>query len=298
MANKRFIKLFIFLSLLSILILSQMAFLSYSKNPLAIKSQIRLEQVKKDNSQIVFVGDSSLEHGLDEKYFSTLLNNKFKVSNLALTADAHNLPATYNMIRHILTENKNVKYIVMMQNPSIWHTEFSQGGYCSTLGNLDNKLVKKEGLLESFGCFKYKYLNINAIRELKKQLERKNKKSTKTYKNGKLDIKEQLAKNKFYKFDKIANSKIKEINLIDKYLQDKNVKVYYVQGTLHYDVYKKYKDTISKQHAILKTLKNITFIEKFIYPENKKMGNSENHIAEEYKKEVTEFYFSILKKYL
>lgn len=298
MSSKRFINLFIFLSIVFILVLSQLAFLSYTKNPLSIRSQERLNQVKKDDSEIVFVGDSSLKYGLNENYFQTLLDNQYKVSNLALTANAHNLPATFNMIRHTIKNNKNVKYIIIMQTPSIWYTDFSQGGYCSTLDNLDNKLVEESNLLEPLACYKYKYLNLNAIKELKKQLEQTNRKSIKTYKNGELNINKELKNNKFYKYNNIASSKIKEIKLIDNYLQDKKIKVFYIQGTLHYDVYRQYKKTIKKQHKILKSLNNITFIEKFIYPKNEKMGNSENHIASEYKNDVTKFYYEALKEYL
>ena len=83
MNNKLFIKLFFCLSLISSIVLFYLSFLGYSNYRLAKYSEEQVEQSKNEKSEIVFVGDSSLKYGLDEKYFSTLLNKS--VSNLAFS---------------------------------------------------------------------------------------------------------------------------------------------------------------------------------------------------------------------
>ena len=162
MSNKLFLKLFFILSILSAIVLFYLSYIGYSKDKLVIKSQARVEK-SKNSSKVVFIGDSSLEHGLDEKYFSKLVNKN--VSNLALTAGAHNLSGTFNMIRNVIKNNKNVEYIIIMQNPSIWQSGFSEGGYCSTLDELTNDEVIERNFMEIFGCFKYKYMNVKLIKK-------------------------------------------------------------------------------------------------------------------------------------
>lgn len=294
MSNKSFLKLFFILSIITTLISFYLSFFGYSKDNLVIKSKERVEQTK-DNSQIVFVGDSSLEYGLDENYFSKLINKK--VSNLALTAGAHNLSGTFNMIRNVVKNNNNIKYIIIMHNPSIWSHDFSEGGYCSTLDDLENTEVIKNTFINEFECFRYKYMNIKFIKKSFKQ-SKERKKEKYTYHDGLLDIKDKLSNNEFIEYGKINLLKYKEIKMIDDYLENKDIKVIYVQGTLHKEVYLKYSEVIKKQHDILKNLKNITFVEQYIYPLNENMGDAENHVHESYKLKSTEFYYSILKDYL
>ena len=47
-----------------------------------------------------------------------------------------------------------------------------------------------------------------------------------------------------------------------------------------------------------KKLKNINFIEEYLYPSNENMGETENHVDISYKLKSTEFYYSILKDYI
>ncbi len=295
MSNKLFLKLFFILSILSAIVLFYLSYIGYSKDKLVIKSQARVEK-SKNSSKVVFIGDSSLEHGLDEKYFSKLVNKN--VSNLALTAGAHNLSGTFNMIRNVIKNNKNVEYIIIMQNPSIWQSGFSEGGYCSTLDELTNDEVIERNFMEKFGCFKYKYMNVKLIKKAIKGDKEKKNEIQKTYKNGLLDIYKELADNEFINYQKINSLKEKELEMIDDYLKNKNIKVLYVQGTLHYELYLKYSEIINKQHELIKKLKNINFIEEYLYPSNENMGETENHVDISYKLKSTEFYYSILKDYI
>lgn len=297
MNNKLFMKLFFIFFIMSLIVLFYLSFLGYSNDKLTKNSKEEVEKTKNEKSEVVFVGDSSLENGLNESYFSELLNNK-SVSNLALTAGAHNLSATFNMIRNTIKNNDKIKYIVIMQNPSIWKYSFSEGGYCTTLDNLKNDEVLKYKFLDENSCFKYKYMNLKSVKKALKF--KKDIKNTlkKTYKNGLLDMNEELKSGKYIDYGVINTAKEREFKMIDEYLEDKNVKVFYVQGTLHYDLYLKYSFIIDKQHQILKKLKNITFIEKYLYPINENMGNTENHVDISYKLESTKFFYEILKDYL
>ena len=52
--------------------------------------------------------------------------------------------------------------------------------------------------------------------------------------------------------------------MIDDYLKNKNIKVLYVQGILHYELYLKYSVVINKQHELIKKPKNINFIKEYL----------------------------------
>ena len=301
MTSKKFVITTLTFTLMTTISLSLLVNYSVTTHPLYLKSQERIID-SKQNSEIVFVGDSSLEYGLDAPYFSELTQGR-SVSNLALTAGGHSLAGTYNMIRQTLKHNKKVKFIIIMQTPSVWSTKFVEGGYYSTLNNLNSKEVIKLNFIEDeFSNFRYSYLNINSILETYTQ-KQKNKRAEnrppKTYKNGKKDIYKEMQINKYiHKLGKIGKTKEIEIKMIDNLIKDKNITVLYVQGTLHYQLSKKYAHIIERQHKIIRELKNIQFIESYLYPKNHQMGTTLNHVDESYKKISTEFYFNILKKYL
>ncbi len=302
MTSQKFVIATLILTLIITFSLSLLVNYSVTTHPLYLKGQERVVD-SKQNSEIVFVGDSSLEYGIDASYFSKLA--KQSVSNLALTAGGHSLAGTYNMIRQTLKNNKNVKTIIIMQTPSVWSTKFVEGGYYSTLNELDSEEVIKLHLIkDNFSRFKYSYLNINSILETYTQ-KQKNKRAKnrpiKTYKNGKRDIYKEMKIDKYiHKLGKIGKTKEIEIEMIDNLFEDKNkkIKVLYVQGTLHYQLSKKYANSIKNQHKIIRKLKNIHFIEKYLYPKNNQMGTTINHVDESYKKTSTKFYFNILKEYL
>ena len=298
MNNKRFILLSLLGSILFLFLFSKLINFSVINNPLYKKSQKRVLE-SYDSSQIVFVGDSSLEYGLDAQYFSKLCEG-ISVSNLALSAKGHDFAGTYNMLRHTIENNHDMKMIVIMHTPYIWYSEFSMGGYCSTLNDLDSAQPYDFGLINEFDCFKYHHANFKAIYESYRQTNAVNEKSKfpNTYKNGKKNIYKEMDENIYTKFNSIGSTKMQEIKMIDEYLKDKKIKVIYVQGTFHSQLAKEYAFIIKKQQKVLKNLNNIIFVEKYLYPKNENMGNTENHVDASYKKESTKFYFDILKPYI
>ena len=97
----------------------------------------------------------------------------------------------------------------------------------------------------------YEVLGVNkeaSEAEIKKAFkkEKKSRDEEETYKNGLLNINEELNNNKYIDYELINSSKNKEFKMLDDYLQDKNVKVFYIQGTLHYDLYQKYSNVIDE----------------------------------------------------
>ena len=299
MKYKKFISLFFCLAFSIVFAISQIIYISTINNPLYVLSELRVSEAQNSDAEIVFLGDSSLGACIDKNYFAELTNG-IKVANLSTSADAHNLSCTYNLLRHTIENNKNVKLIVIMQTPMVWYKDFVLGGYCSTLSGLDFGKEIDYHLVDKTDCFKFHYSNLSAILESATMRRRQatNITDTRTYRNGGRDIKKELSDGMHSHIKKIGNTKQLEVELIDGYASGLNAKVVYVQSTLHAEIAKQYSDVIAKQQQILKGMKNIAFIEKYLYPENKNMGDTENHVDDSYRKTSTEFYFSILKPYI
>ena len=49
---------------------------------------------------------------------------------------------------------------------------------------------------------------------------------------------------------------------------------------------------------ILNNLRNIIFINKFLYPSGENMGSSETHVKPNYKQDSTYFYYNSIKNHI
>lgn len=286
----------------SVLLLSQLVHYSLLDNPLFRQSEQRVSEAALP-SDIVFVGDSSLGEGLNEHLFERL--SGMKTANLSLTSRAHNFAATYNLIRHTLHSNPNVKYIVIMQSPLAWNYDFAVLGYCSTLSRLDSNAAIRLGFINRFTCVTHEYMDLSQIGTTWQQKRRGYNAPAggtlpvkKTYKNRGKDIVTEIRQNRFYQLGHISADVSKELKMIDTYLEDKNVTIFYVQGSLHQDLANRYLPTLARQHEMVKKLKHVTLVEHYLYPENSDMGDTPSHVDISYKDTATEYYFSILKPYL
>ena len=292
--------LLVFYTALVFLCITTAVRISFEYNPLSIRSKNKILETFEQN-EMVLIGDSSLAAGIDEQYLSSLTG--LTISRLNLSATGHNFAATYNLIRHAITNNENLQYIVIMQSPSAWQYGFQQAGYCSTLGTLDSKSVINAGLIDRWTCLKLKHLSIAQIYSTLAQRIYEyifNEKITyiATYKNGGLNISKDLSQNKFKGLENINSDKYKIIALIND-LQIKGFpKILYLQGALHSELHKKYLTHIERHHNIINSYQNIQLVESYLYPKNENMGNSENHVDTSFQRQATDFYFKALKSHL
>ena len=297
----KFNRWFSFVSIFTIfllVLLGSLVYFSTTHNILYEQGQARLQDIKSNpDAKVVFLGDSSLANGINNKLFSQL--SRKKILNLWMTGGGHNLASTYNLLRHILKDLNSIETIVIMHTPSIYGYNFLLGGYFSTLGALDSKVPFKEGLLSYKDYLAFYFLNLNSIDEyLKMQKVQGNQENTDpwTFRNGKIKRPLHQVQTEYLK---IGETKVTELKMIDDLLIDSNITVVYIQGPLHHDVYSKYHEIISQQQALIKkTFKNIVFVETYLYPQNENMGNTIDHVDKRYKDTATKFYFDHLKKYI
>jgi len=300
MTDKKFVLSFLLLSSFCLILMSASVFHALTLHPLYIKGQDRIQQSQSD-FDIAFVGDSSVEWAIDADLFGKL--SGLKTQNLGLTAEGHNFSGTYNIIRHLLNRpSGRPKYIIIMNSLTAWDNEFEIGGYCSTLNQLSSQPVLAAGLIEKWDCFKFKYLNLKqiwmTINQLYYDYSQSNKSENKTFRNGGITWESVIESTVLRNLDTIGASKVAELKMLDQHLNHSDVKVLYFQGPLHNQVANLFDDTLSQQHTILKNLKNIKFIEHYLYPSNNDMGNSISHVSPQVKDVVTTFYFTALERQL
>jgi hypothetical protein len=300
MTDKKFFLLFLLLSSFCLIIMSASVFYALTIHPLHIKGQARIQQSQSD-FEIAFVGDSSVEWAIDADLFEEL--SGFKTQNLGLTAEGHNFSGTYNIIRHLLNRpSGKPKYIIIMNSLTAWDNEFEIGGYCATLNQLTSQPALAAGLIEKWDCFKFKYLNLKQISMTINQLyydySQSNNLENKTFRNGGITWEYVVESKVLQNLGKIGATKVTELKVLDQQLIGSDVKVIYLQGPLHNQVANLFDNALSSQHDILRNLKNIEFIEHYLYPPNEDMGNSISHVSPEVKEEVTKFYFNLLEHQL
>lgn len=298
MEFKKWFSIFAIMSTLLFFSLGSLVFFSTTHNTLYIQGQERIKDIENNkDAEVVFLGDSSLANGINNELFEKLSGKK--VLNLWTTGGGHNLASTYNLLRHVLNNLKNIQTIIIMHTPSIYGYDFLLGGYFSTLGELDSNMPYTEDLLNYTDFIKFYFLNLNSIPEyfmMRNVTKGHAELNPWTFRNGKL---ERPLKKIQTEYLKIGKTKSIELKLIDDMIAKNNIKTVYIQGSLHYDVYNKYKNIISKQHMLIKkTFKHIIFEETYLYPSNENMGNTIDHVDKSYKDTSTNFYYTHLKKYL
>ncbi len=297
----KFKRWFSFVSIITVLLLgslSSLVYFSTTHNILYQQGQERLEAIiSNPNTEVVFLGDSSLANGVNNELFAKL--SKKEVLNLWTTGGGHNLAATYNLLRHVLNDLHHVQTIIIMHTPSVYGYDFLLGGYFSTLGDLDSKVPFQRHLLTYKDFMVFYFLNLNSITDYltmrKVQKKRTNTKPW-TFKNGRITRPLNKLQTEYLK---IGETKEIELKMIDNLMAEKNITIVYIQGPLHNDVYSRYHEIIDRQQALIKkTFKHITFIETYLYPQNENMGNTIDHVDKSYKGTATKFYYEHLKKYI
>ena len=279
-------------------ILGSTVHFSTTNNILYQQGQTRLKEIASNkDAEVVFLGDSSLANGINNELFARFSGKK--VLNLWTTGGGHNLAATYNLMRHVLNDLHRVETIVIMHTPSVYGYDFLLGGYFSTLGDLDSSVPFQLNLLSYKDFAEFYLMNLQSISEYLAMREAHGGNTARepwTFKNGKLKRPLNQLQTEYLR---IGETKEDELKMIDNLLDERDITVVYIQGPLHRDVYNKYHEIIADQQALIKkSLRHITFIEKYLYPENENMGNTIDHVDRSYKDTATQFYYENLKPYI
>ena len=301
--NEKYVK-----SILLILILVYSTSFILNQMDLVISDNdvIKHYQLKKINSSklsninTIIIGDSSGGNAIDAELFSQLsgLNSE----NLCLTG-SWGLVGSLGILKKSLENNPNIKNVIIIHTLDIWKREFS-----------------KESILELFSLsdiYENEYVDNNAIfgflfnpkeifwhlklwmNFLSNQnttiIDYKNdyiKQSESKFSNSKNKTKEGF----IFSHQEILEDKILELNYLQNYCISEKLNCIFVHGPIHEQVFKNSSQYINYLNTNLEKLIKIKYyLNIFSYP-NSKMGDSNDHIDVEFKKESTLDYFNLIKK--
>jgi len=295
--------LILILTYLGSFILNQMDFL------ISDNDVIRNYQLEKINSSnllnvnTIIIGDSSGGNAIDSKLFSKL--SGLNTQNLCLTG-SWGLVGSLGILKKSIEKNENIKNVIIIHTLDIWKREFSKESILElfTLSDiLENKYVNNNTIFgylfnpkEIFWHVKFivrTFLGFEA-NDLIDYENDYTKQGNIKYSNGKKQIKQNYSFNNL----RISESKIIELNYLQDYCISKNLNCMFVHGLIHEEVLTNSKNYVEYLNNNLEKLIKINFSKNiFSYPNNK-MGNSNDHIDIEFKKESTLDYFNLIKKNL
>lgn len=267
---------------------------------------IKHYQLKKINSSnlsninTIIIGDSSGGNAINAQLFSQL--SGLSTENLCLTG-SWGLVGSLGILKKSLENNQNIKNVIIIHTLDIWKREFSKESILELFSFFDiyeNKYVDNNTIFgflfnpkEIFWHVKFlvrEWLNQNSdIMDYKNDYT---KQSEFKYSNSKKQIKENFSFNNL----KISEYKILELNYLQSYCISKNLNCIFVHGPIHEQVFNNSTKYINYLNRNLEELIKIKYyLNIFSYP-NIKMGDSNDHIDVEFKKESTFDYFNLIKK--
>ena len=285
--------------------------LSYSDNDVIRRYQIaKLE----DNVPIetLIVGDSSAGNALDADYFSKLSHQKTK--NVALTG-SFGLAGTFEIMNEALQNNPDIKNIVIMHTLDIWRRPFAKEGifelnrgqhlnfwssyfsrspfleyleYATQFKNIFRfcRSVLEHTPLKAFIPEKSQIILIDKEHDYLRQ-------ESKTYANGERTLKGNE------KLSSIIDQKnLDVVYMIDDWCGVHHIRCIYLHGPVHKGVFQNSLSEVDAIHTALKNTQHMRVLNQVFFYENSKMGDSINHIAVPFKKELTQEYFEAVQGYL
>ncbi len=268
----------------------------YTTSDLLIDYQVS-KLYSANNFELVVVGDSSAGNAINATYMSKL--TEMETVNVSLTGGA-GFVGTYNMIRHAINTQPNLKGVVIVQTLDIWRRGFAEKSYLSTLYDLPP--LKFEGILsekgelaqfnpsEIYWFLRYKLRGVNQGVGIENDYIAQR---DARYSNEGISLDNDEGLSSF-----ISDEKIQMLKLIGSLCEKNSLTCLYLHGPIHDGFYQNSKEVVVDINKKLeKSMSVKVYKDLFIYPGNK-MGDSTDHIDPQYKDAVTEDYFRVIKKYI
>jgi hypothetical protein len=267
---------------------------------------IRIYQLNKINSddfndiETIIVGDSSGGNAINKKTFTEL--SRTKTENLTLTG-SWGLLGSNGIIKRVISKNKNIKNIVIIQTFDIWHRKKSnesiielyslkdvinETGLASLIGYYTNpkeiwwhiKFFVKKYILNDFSSLE----KIDLQHDYILQAEAK-------YSNN-----QQQIKNERIGRIKLSADKRYELSSLEETCKKHSLNCILVNGPIHSEFVNNSKSIVDMNLSEVKDqIKFIKYYDKiFSYP-SRKIGDSIDHMDVKFKDESTTDFYNLLK---
>ena len=246
--------------------------------------------------EVLFVGDSSLGNAIDAEQFFKLSGKK--CLNLALTG-LYGFAGAYNMVKRAISPS--VKTVVLMVSLDMLKRKVSYEGYLMTLRKAKDiwelSKIEKIRLLASF--LELVTSPINLMRILKNYIGLNSRQNT--IKNDYIKQKSTSAQaDKTHGYSAVFNAdKTAFLKKLNKYCQDHQVQLIYIQGPILAIIGKNSNEYISAINKLLASaLPNMVFVKNIMLIEEDHVGDSIDHVHPKFKKAYTEKYYILIKPHL
>jgi hypothetical protein len=300
--------LFIILSVPAILAVNLYIDQHYALAPEDVLLQQRLAKIRDiayRETDTIFVGDSSCGNAIHEAQFSRLSGHK--TENLCLSG-SYGIIGSLNMLRRVREASPELKNVVLMHTPDIWHREFSYRGFFKTaypweVLSLSSMFNFGERVASRYlGKLFETYYSSSLMTDLFKNIIRgKNywKKYTpdtdyivqgnKRFSDGLKTLKPTARLGR-----KIIPEKVRAYYLFDRYCRDERLNCIFVHGPLHQTSAGNSGKTFRKLEEVLSATGQMKpVLTVFSYP-NHMMGDSDDHVAPAFIKTSTRDYYQKL----
>lgn len=270
-----------------------------AKDPTALYEFLYEYQVNKLNTKkkinTVFVGDSSLGNAIDSDYFSEYTG--LSSINLALTG-LYGYAGSYNMIKKCYAKHKNLKNIVIMQSLDMQTREVSYRGYRFTMTDYSDfnelLIVEKKKIVLDYLDFSESLVNI-LTRKISGS-DNKNFEIENDYVKQGPQIKLTSTVEPFLT-SKIVNDKMIFLKKIKIFCDKKNLNLIYMHGPFYKEKVECSNDYISTIDSAIRAIE-IPFIDTLLKVSANELGDTHEHILQEFKQAYTKKYADILKEKL
>lgn len=301
-------KHFVFTSLFLLLITLFLSFiiniLSFNITGNDIIKTYQLNKIKSvsfSNIDTIVVGDSSGGNAIDSKYLDEI--SGLKSENLCLTG-SWGILGSLGIIKKSLEENPSINNIIIIQTLDIWEREYSKESILELFNFRDQVAYLSFNQLAGY------YFNPKEIwwttKYLIKQMINTQSNNIKIDMNNDYILQnEKKYSNGFKKITKsdsldsvkLGNSKIKELDLLERYCREESLNCIFLNGPIHKEIYDN--SQLLKLMIKNKVRPKFSYIKYYpkIFPyEKNKIGDSSDHIDVNFKKESTLMYYNTIKK--
>lgn len=256
-----------------------------AKVPYEILFDYQRKKASSSNTEIIFVGDSSLGNSIDSETFSTLSNSR--TNNYALTGKFGFKGSLY-MAKQ--AENPNLKTVIFMQTLYMFTLDVA------TVYVPSSKVLGLDISVFNFSAFKEFFIAIK-----RKAFKQNHDKKELTFKNDYIEQKLPNSPDLIYDSLKLKNIKLKkakELYKISSYCQSKKLNCIYIHGPMVEDVCMNSKEYIEAvNQLVIQSGLKLARAEPVCIPKDK-LGDAKDHVRSQFKKDYTKQFFEILAPHL
>ncbi len=272
-----------------------------TENDFILQQQLKkLDRSRDEKIATLIVGDSSAGNGVDASFFARQFGAP--ALNLALTA-GYGIAGTFNMLSRAAAVHPEIKNVLIVQSPDMWHRPFSLTGYFKTriepLANMKPILPQIRSRYIAY-LFNVKEINWYAKYLFDRRRYRYDTANDYTAQHEKrfadgaarIDADRTIPPG-------IPEERVQMLKRLDRFCYEHALNCIYLHGPMHESVLKNSTAALQEINATLAdTLHAVRYIPTFFPVPPQKLGDKIDHIDPRFKRWSTRIIFERAKPFL